>query len=202
VFTGTMASLPMELTEYVNESGGLSTSVIESAVSRRALLRLVGMFRPVSLVVQTETEPAAYAYPGCEVRYAVVRGTTNLGLSVYGPQTSPQLPYLDQPDLFLGGGLGSERIAWMRSFMLPYHADFVGGWETQMYYQLLSGLPWWQNNEMTIVDLKSKRRVNVESKMYLLRQVRVWDGHVAGDGGPYITAKLYHADYARLLVAG
>jgi len=120
----------------------------------------------------------------------------------------------DQPDLFQSTGLGNERIAWMRSFMLPQVAAGDVGGDFQQYFQngLYFGsgpnawmrLPWWTNAELSVIDLQSKRRVNVQSRMYLLQQVRTATGNSAWPIQPdrWLAAQLYHASYARLLLGG
>ena len=202
--TGTLASQPQDLMKFVDDiTGATAEHLNEGSVESRSFLRLVGMFRPLRASKGDAQGVQENFNEGCEVRYAIYRGSTQEDEADYdeGPGTL-NIGFADQPDLWLSTHLGSERLAFFRSFLLPrVDPNLVGSVESvlQLGVGLTDQLPWWYDAALTVIDLRSKRKVSTDSKLYLLRQVRFWDADTIGDGDAYQSANLYHADLARLL---
>lgn len=227
--SGTLAALPRELTAYYDDDGAapaVEYPITELRRHRLTILRCVGMLRPIGVRCQTEAEPLAYTAATAEVRIAIYRGDapdSDGDTSQY--ESASSTDSFDQPDLFQSTGLGNERIAFMRSFMLPglsqydiLNSDFEGAFynNADLWTEFAPGhtarngqhyygrLPWWNNAELSVLDLQSKRRVNVQSRMYLLQQVRTCVGNAAHPIDPqhWLGAQLYGASFARLLLGG
>lgn len=211
--TSTVAEVPRALDEFFDDNiGSAATTLEDRAVEKRTFLRLVGMFRPIALSYQ-EDQNSPIVGAGGEVRYAIYRGDTNDDEADWSqnPATPFEVTGTNQPDLFLSTHLGSERIAWMRSFLLPTYRNILPTGDAARATTVTDALlmqaefvnqacPWLYDAALTVIDLRSKRRVTTSSKMYLLRQVRYFNGTV--DNPPTSNnLKLYHADFARLLAS-
>lgn len=201
--TGTLAALPQDLMAFRDDATGAAQDHLEErSVEARTFLRLVGMFRPLAFKVETEQQVLDYGFGG-EVRYAVYRGQTDDDDADYEEvvgSATVNIGFGDQPDLWLSSHLGNERIAWLRSFIIPNRTDLQTTEATilKLDTSLVNALQWYFAPEMSVVDLRSRRKVSTDSKLYLLRQARLYDGgELVAPGRP--TASLYCADYARLL---
>lgn len=199
--TGTLAALPQDLMQFRDDGTGAQADHLEErAVEARTFLRLVGMLRPIALGV--EGEQTLTYNQGAEVRYAVYRGQTDEDDADYEEvvgAATVNLGFADQPDLWLSSHLGNERIAFLRSFIIPQGpADVTLSNVVQMDTAILNALQWYFHPPMSVLDLRSRRKVSTDSKLYLLRQVRIHDG--APLESPDRTGvTLYCADFARLL---
>lgn len=200
--TGTLATLPQDLMAFREDlTGAQSDHLEERAVEARTFLRLVGMLRPLAVGVELAQGQLDYGI-GAEVRYAVFRGQTDDDDADYEEvvgAATVNIGFADQPDLWLSSHLGNERIAFLRSFIIPQAPaprtlDEVLKFDTA----LVNALQWYFHPPMSVLDLRSRRKVSTDSKLYLLRQVRLYDaGELVDPGRPQAT--LYSADYARLL---
>lgn len=201
--TGTLAALPQDLMAYLDDQTGAAAEHLnEGSVESRSFLRLVGMLRPLAIGLGDGQGPTRWT-TGAEVRYAVYRGTTDEDEADYEESAGPvNLPFADQPDLWLSSHLSNERIAFIRSYMLPTRNSAAPGTLEEVIRMddtLVNSLPWWFDAALSVIDLRSKRKVSTDSKLYLLRQVRVIDAQPIGAEETYQTCSLYCADYARLL---
>jgi len=198
--SGTLSAMPLDLTEDAD-----NTSAAREDHPRARILRVVGMFRPIGIASEVEAE-LINTHLGHEVRYAIVRLNTLREGATWGAGQAIASPLnVNHIDLFSPQGLGNECIAWMRSWLLPTRptldpvetvADL-----TTMSDRVVRTLQWWANNEMTVLDWKSPRSIGQNSKMYLLRQARRYDGFEI-DPARIVSAAMYSADYARVLMGG
>lgn len=201
--TGTLAALPQDLMAFRDDATGAAQDHLEErSVESRTFLRLVGMFRPLAVKVELDQGQLDYGI-GAELRYAVYRGQTDDDDADYEEvvgAATVNIGFGDQPDLWLSSHLGNERIAWMRSFIVPNRTGLATTQSDilKMDIGLVNALQWYFAPEMSVIDLRSRRKVSTDSKLYLLRQCRIYDGGALEDPGRP-QANLYCADFARLL---
>lgn len=195
----TWAATPEALTDVQeSDSSATAKSLVDDSTlnTKTRVLRVVGHFRPVAayatLAINQEQHINA-----AEVRYGIVRVDRPGELANFDAGgVVPQ-----QPDLFNGFHLASERIALLHSFVLalPTDAnvsipDIVG-----LNSAVLYATQWWNNPALGYLDWKSNRLENEDSGMYLLRQLRL-----TGEAIPdvvFTECELYDLSYARVLRA-
>lgn len=201
--TGTLAAKPQPLDIFFDDLAAASAdSLTEGNVEKRTFLRLVGMLRPVVAGGVLANNALVYGAPA-EVRYAIYRGNSDQDEADW--ESTPgtfEVPETSQPDLWLSTHLGSERIAYLRSFIMPDQRTSYGvDVDNVLAMKGVPLLQWFLSPELSVIDLRSKRAVSTSSKMYLLRQVRWYDASTIGDQQELQSAQLYYADFARLLAS-